>query len=623
MNKGIALAIVILLAAAGAILIFSSENEKEQLGERSGTSNAIEFGMAGEYGYAAFSYNGSGNATLIALSEKPKSRIVVLKQDYLNTERYSYFMEGLRALEKKGFSISETEKIWEENNSVIILPSGAMPLGILERLDGLASSNEIIYIGKTDLVFSENLVRNEWLQNVSNFSRQHLVVVEKTLEEFYSERNFSLFSEIERNAWAEGNSETFEYEGSGNMTVFIRLNGARWLRMLPLADSEELMQPSAEITGAREIFPWERLQITVQMNYSNGTAMLSAENDGVKTYEMELDRVRGDKAFFLTLSFPSSGDYLLRVYDDSGTMDAARVHVKSLNISFLNSYGNAYEFSALLDGKPLENSEIEIGLNHSANTVPGEVKNGKIVVRADLRPGENVFVFSLFGRKHYVAYENNQEGLLAFYAKYLSLGLAAVACAYAVARMSRRPTYRIIVPEAAVHSNVEIAARPSDIIAAINGVEQRYGWKSVPLYAKEIASGLKKLSGGMDVAEGNVESIMKRLEEKGLVKSHMGLYSLSSWGDSRKNALRRMVRDKLIQAGMEFRESATGFSCSNIEVIFELADAKKQSIAVFGDNEEIGKAMDALDARKRAKIELMMKNGVLKVAAVDALDELL
>ncbi len=622
-SAAIAVAIIIALAL-GVIILLPEEGQQPAPAEmQNGTVQALEFGRAGEYGYVTFSHSGSGSVELLALSEPPKSEIIVLRKDLLNTERYTYFMDLLRPLESKGFTITEVEAIGEPNNTIIIIPSSAMPEDVLLRLDNLSASNRIIYIGKADLLYSDRLLKSEWLANLSNYTKAHLTIVEKTLDEFYLGKNYSLFSEIEMNAWAVENSTSFSYSGKGISTVFVPLGNADWLRMLPLSDSNKLPEPSAEIEGDSEVFPWQRAQVTIELNYTNGTAYYSLEKDGKQAQGGELARVRSDEAFLLTFSFQSSGDYIVRVYDASGTLGAKRIHVRNLSISLASAYGNLYEFDVLLDGEPLERAEAQVGLNHSSNIVDAEIRNGKLSLRAGLREGENVFVISIFGHKNFISYMNSQEGLLAFYAKYLGLGLVVVGAFYVAMRMNRKPVYRISVPEGVFASNPEVKVSAKALLSSMEGVEKGFGWNGVPLYAKEIGFGLKHLTGGMEVNEGNVEAVMKTLEERGLVKSHLGLYSLPSWGDHRKNALKRIIRDKLISSGTEFKETSYGFSCAEHDIVLDAEKAKRDSIVVFEDQDSVKSYLSSLEGKARARIYLKMRNGVLRLAALDELDELL
>ncbi len=588
-----------------------------------GTSRLLEFGRAGDYGYATFAYNGSGSVTLISLSEPPKTQIVVLKQDYLNTERYSYFMDALRALEKKGFSISEVDSLASPNNSIIIIPSGAMPSEILERLDNLTASNRVIYIGKRDLVYSGNLVQEDWSANLSNATSGNLIIIEKTLDEFYSERNYTLLDSIAGNSWAEEESQPFPYSGSGKMTVFIPLRNGSWMRMLPLSDSQYLPRSPVSITGNSEIFPGQRSQLTIGLNYSNGTVSYSLEKGGAILQQGDLDRVRGEEAFFLQLAPNDTGDYLVRIYDHSGTIGAQRLHVKDLNVSLSSAYGNSYEFNVLLDGQPVDGEDASVGLNHSINSVNATVRNGKLVVSANLRQGENIFLVSLMGQQEQVHYSNSQENILIFYAKYLIPGLALIALFYIAMRLNRRPVYRIHVPESAPGKNTEVRLSAKEVLGSIDDVESRFGWKSVPLYAKEVALGLKKLAGGMEVNEGNVEALMKKMEEKGLVSSHLGLYGLSRWGGPEERALKRIIRDKLVANGVDFEEGEHGFDCGEKLLLTAPVDSEKESIIVFEGREERRAYLQALEDRKRAKMELKVRNGLVRLATIDELDELI
>ncbi len=624
MKNVILLVIVFTMLMVGIIVyLFLDEKKTKTNISQNGIVKALEFGNAGEYGYITVHYNGTGNLTIIALSEQPKTKIIVFRQDFLNTGQYSYFMDLLRVLGKKGFFIDETDSITAPQNSIILIPSGAMPINVLKRIDNLTATNEIIYLGKKDFIYTDKLERFDWFSNLSTHTKEHILIIEKTLDEFYLEKNYSLFEQIERNSWAEKNLATFSYFGDGDKTYFIKLNGAQWLRMLPLADSKQFTLNRAEINGTFDIFPWQKAQITVQINHSNGTAEFVLEKDKKIIQRGELDRVRNNQAFFLVFSFNSSGNYLLKVFDHDGIMAAKHIHVKDVNVSFVRAYGNSYEFSVFLDNQPLENAPVIIGLNHSTTTVENEVKNGVLLVHANLKQGENIFIIRLFGQQHYLLYNNTQENITAFYAKYLALGIIIIAIFYFVMHINKKSIYRIRVPEGVFTRNPEIKLKADEIISALKDMEKMFGWKNTPLYAKEIGIGLKRLTGGMEVNEGNTEAILKKLEEKGLIKNYIGLYGLTEWGDAKCNALKRIIKDKLVQNGVEFTENKFGFDIGEKQIVLDSETATKEAISVFEDRADMRSYISLLNAKKRAIIDLKIKNSILKLATLDELDELI
>ena len=615
--------VILIIFFAAFVLFFEERNQPPAASLQSGTISPKGFGMAGDYGYATFSFNGTGSISLIALSEKPKKNLLILKQDYLNTERYSYFISAIRSLEGKGFTVTETTAISNPKNSIIIIPSGAMPSYILANMDNLTSSNEIIYIGKADLVYSGNLVRSTWLGNVSPQARAHLVVIEKTLEEFDSEKNFTVFSDIERNSWAERASGNFSYGGQGTRTVFIPLNNSGWLRMLPLSDSGQFVAQPALIYGNGDIFIWESAQLTMQLNYSNGTASYKVEKDGRVLNSGDLERVRREEAFFLPLRFNESGDYLVSISDYGGTIGAKRIHVKNLSVSLYRAYGNLYEFLFTIDGKPIDSGEAEAGLAHSNNTILGEIKKGIFTVHANLREGQNTFVLGAMGQKFEIPYNNSQEGIVQFYVKYLSAGLIIIVAFYVLMQVRKKPVYRIVVPELVSGSNPEVKISTTEALASFEEVESKFGWSKVPLYPREIELGLMKYTGGREINEGNIESVMRKLEGRGEVYSKLGVYGLSRWGNEKEGPLRRLVRDKLIENGIKFSESGPGFDCGNVKIVFAPSESGKSELAVFESRDEARGYLSNLDEKKRARAELRLKNGALRLVAIRDLDELL
>jgi hypothetical protein len=79
---------------------------------------------------------------------------------------------------------------------------------------------------------------------------------------------------------------------------------------------------------------------------------------------------------------------------------------------------------------------------------------------------------------------------------------------------------------------------PGQITDAIADVEKSYGWKEVPISLKELTQSFKKnITDGMDMYDGDVEGLMKKMEEKGAVQRYGDYYQLHGWGDAKKNVI--------------------------------------------------------------------------------------
>ena len=111
--------------------------------------------------------------------------------------------------------------------------------------------------------------------------------------------------------------------------------------------------------------------------------------------------------------------------------------------------------------------------------------------------------------------------------------------------------YRINIPEFAPIDYDEAKIKTKDFLSIFEEVEKFYKWKYVPLTLQELKSGfsLKQINGKkLNVTTFNLEFLLRKLEEKGLVKEELGYYGLTEWEKKAKMtmtqlALYRKLRD--------------------------------------------------------------------------------
>jgi hypothetical protein len=611
--------VVVLALLLGYFVFFDSMSAPAQA--QNGTAQVLECGFAGDAGYAILSHSGSGNLSLSALNEPPKRKIAILSRDYLSTGKYSDLVQMLRSLEKDGFEVSEKEDIMGENNSIVVIASGAMPIGVLEGIGDFSSRNHVVYIGRGDLVYSDRMERQNWTSSIGK-SAQRLTLIEKSLAQYMREGNFSLIDEIRENSWAKTNSTIFAYSGNGTSTVLVGAGNSSWLRTVPLHDCAK-PQDSAGISGPDGAFPWENPEFYVSMEKSDGVANYTIGRNGQAVQSGELGRAAANETFRIAMNSPQPGIYLINVFDRSGRIGAKALVVHNLSVSLDSAFGNSFSFSASMDGAPLQSDSAEVGLSHSNNSINSTIKGGKFTVRANLPRGKNTFVISLDGGVFPVGYQNDREDLAEFYAKNLGLGAILILAGYAIMRMGRKPTYRIIVPESVPEKNPEFGVSREDVLGAIRDAESRYGWTSTPLLASEIASSLERRTGGLEIEEGNMEAILRELAESKDITCHKGAYGLMEWGDAKENYLRRFVRDMLIHNGVEFSEYGSGFMCGDDMVLYSPENAQNGSITVFESKEDISRHLASLGADARAATAMRLENRALRFVTLRELPELL
>jgi hypothetical protein len=328
--------------------------------------------------------------------------------------------------------------------------------------------------------------------------------------------------------------------------------------------------------------------------------------------------------FAKDLVLKEPGNHIIRITDNSGTIGSGVVHVKDLRISYAGASGVFYYFNITVDGKPLDNTRADVHLGNPNKTKALYISDGILSVPADLQKGNNTFNFTLLGTSKAISIENSQESIADFYIRYGVPGMLIVIAVFFIARMSRRPLYILRIGEGAseirkdVHMSVQVA------LGVFGFVRKEMGIGRWPLTAHEFALGIKRhVTDGADVTEGNVEDILQRLVKTGMLESYRQYYQPKGEGDARRNALSRMVRDKLIQAGLSFKRRSGIFMTDRFELGFFGDEFIGNAIVIIEDKHELDSIFSMADQKRLAQLRLKAANGTLQFLTIEQLDDAL
>ena len=616
-----------------ALLLFTPNILTKQKAESKSVFTVIEMDRAGEYGYAVINYNEVSNIRFMSYQNEPLRKIIILNDSGgLAMAGFSEFVAKVRELEKYCYQVEVKNTKYLAGNSLMIVPTGAMPSYILDDLTHNLSSTVILYIGKSDLVSTtDGTKQQKWLTMLSEEQSKRIIHKDTTLDEIIDSNMSTFFTEIIENSWDMLNKTTYVFSGSGERTITVYLGNATATRLIyethdgtmAFIDSKTLPKLSNIIMPENEsIFPWQKTKVSFMLQKTNGTAIMKIYCNAKKIEEKQLQRVMDKNAFLEIIEFSTPGTYVVKVDDNSGTIASGVVHVKNLKIEYLYSAGTAYYFNATVDGKPVESEKVFVSLNNSTTKKNFYVSNGMLVVHAQLQKGANTFNIDIFGTVIKVPVAYAGDSILDVYVKWGLPGLLLIIIVYFGARMAKRPAYVLRIGESAKEIRKEVGVTLLQALEAFKTIREDIGIGKSPITAQEYAISLKKyVTDGAEVTEGNVEELLKALMKKGCLTNYKRYFQLKGEGDARKNAMTREIREALIESGTEFSFKKDRFITKDFEIGFYGSDFKRKALIVIEGKQELREIFSGLSEKERAYLRLQEFNGLIEFVPLSKLGE--
>jgi hypothetical protein len=327
--------------------------------------------------------------------------------------------------------------------------------------------------------------------------------------------------------------------------------------------------------------------------------------------------------FIKKLEYEDPGDYILIVDDNTGQIATGLLHLKNLQIRFKEKIGMSYVFSVTEDGKPVRNSEAMVSL---AGSGPKRIfiSDGELVVNAKLGQGINTFNFKVGESVINVDVDNPEDPLFDFYLKFGLPAVGLVLLVFFGARISRRPTYRLRFGDSAEYVRQEIALPMDRALESFRMIRNEMKLGTSPITSHEFSVSLKRyLTNGADVTDGNVEEVLKKLVRLGKLETHRDYYQMKGEGDVVRNVLRRMVREKLIESGVLFKESGGRFVSKDFEIGFFGDRFDKKGFVVVDDPAEEKRIIERMSEAERARLKILQSNDMLVFIPIDRLSDVL
>jgi hypothetical protein len=626
--------LLVLLLVLGGVLVYLllAPEEGGSTDASPSTFSVLESGTSGDYSYAIFNYRGTGNLTVLNFDNRPRARIVIINDSQaIQATRLADLVAQVKSLEAYGYNVTVSEEP-KVGDGITIIPTGALPSYALFNLQGNASNGTVIYMGAPDLILSSGAKQSNWYKSLTLEQRRRVVLYNMTLDDMLDNSSISLSHDILYGTWMLRNMTTLSLEGNGIKSVSLGLNGSDHMRMIyefpglkGTYDTVALTKKGQElIPSPASIYPWERSDLTFQLNTTNGTAYFTVKKDGKVVRREQLRRVTDENVFKQKLTFEEPGEYLVDADDSSGIIASGLLHVKDLNLTLADRRGVTFVFSIMVDDKPLEGGEALVWMGNSTDKRKFYVSNGQLTINTQLVQGANVFNFDIDGSTLRYQIDNTQEPIFEFYLKYGSISMIIVVVVYFAARMTKRPVYALRFGDSVGYVRQEIAVPIERALESYKSVRRDMKLEGVPITPQEFSVGLKRyLTNGADITEGNVEEILKKLEKAGALESHRDYYQIKGEGDVRGNVLRRIIRENLIESGTPFQEIDGKFVTKDYEIGFFGDSFAKKGIIIVDDKSEVKRILSSLTEREQARIRIMQSNATIEFVPIDRLSDML
>jgi len=618
---------------AGVLVFFSgiltSGAEEEKAEAR---FNVLEMGNAGNYGYVVYDFSGEGNITLVSYRKEAAREITVIRDNEgIEMEKFDEFVEMLKPLEKYGYviKISNSRML---GDGIYVIPTGAMPTYVLDDLKNNVTNGVVIYLGEKNLVLHGGMKERDWYNELTPGQRDRILTYEKTLREYMEAGNYTIVTDILENKWSMDNKVTYSITGNGKRTSKVPIKDGRYVRVIydlgtriGLTDSVALKPVSNVLLPEPESkYPSQDSVLVFRLNETDGIAYFTVTKDGVELESKKLPTVVNGSIFREVLEFDKPGEYILRVVDNSGTIASGMLHVNELKVEHYGRTGYNNYFHVTVDGVPLKSAEVEANLENSTVTKKFFVSDGELTIGAQLRNGENVFIMKIEGETVRVPVIYEEENIFDVYVKYGIPGALLVLAVYVGARFSRKPVYVLRATEGSKEIRREVKIKTADLVEAFKNIREDIKIGKNPITVQEFEMAIKRyVTKGADVTDGNIEEILKRLVDRGVLESHRQYYQFAGEGNVKEKALLRMIKEKLIENGISFKTAGKRFITKDYEIGLFGEKFKNKAIIVVDDESEIKKIMDGLDPNEKAKIRIKEANGMLTFVPIDKLDEML
>ncbi|MFH2105876.1 MAG: hypothetical protein ABII22_01335 [Candidatus Micrarchaeota archaeon] len=610
---------IVVLSMILLVLFLGNNSAPDQKNAKEGIG-IIEIGSIGNIAYAVLANGSSGNITAILLDELPSREIYILRKRGLGYERFDDLVMQAKEIEGYGYKVKIVDETFAPKNGTFVIPTGAMPKEILDNFDRY-SETKIIYIGRKDLIFDIEMKKLEWYDE----KYSGIVVKEMDLIDYFAKKD-NVFRDILEGSF--GGAEKYVVNVDSMEIIHLNASQHNYLRLIypdktgAMKVLDRLLDKQDLSLGYLDIYPGEQIEYEFFLNKTNGTAYLTIRKGGYEIAREKLQRVIEQNYFSKRFLLNQTGDFIVDVSDDTGTIGGGILHIKKIEMSLAERYGQRITVDATIDGKPIENGEALAWLEDSENTKKAFITNGQIVLRADLKKGKNVIWIRYQNADYGLTVDNNDESIIDTYLKYGIPGILVIFLIYLWTKMIKKPVYVIKLAEAQFKNRKELVIRPQELLKIFSYAKKDLDIDG-PITVEEIVILLKKhFTDDAEVSEGNVEEILRSMEKSKRMASHDGYYQIGT-ANLEKNTMKRKVKDRLIGKGIEFHEKGDRFVTKNYEIGFFGDKFSKRAIVVFESESEKQEAIGKMSQDEKAGMRVSQFNRQIELVTLEKLEDFL
>ncbi|MCX6771977.1 MAG: hypothetical protein NTX79_08070 [Candidatus Micrarchaeota archaeon] len=533
-------------------------------------------------------------------------------------------LEISAALMRSGLSSREATlpDALSSENTLIISPTGAIPLPLLQNASALEALNSRVLVlealsGKT---IDENGNLAAWNARLpGNFGLVRLSP---------SDDAGAVAETVERAIFLAGAASASISSPPGNITLVVPLAGSvAYCRAAcyqgngryRFSDSGKLSPPPGNLIGPASLASGQAGIYEFSLPDGNEVgrnlrffAVAYLPEGEAFRREIAGGEITQGWASRFQLNFSRGGKYVVRVMDQFARVHAsAFVQVPALSVMPMSADGGRYEFLALLDNVAAEGAM-------SARLDNGTPKNysvheGRLVIWSAPSPGNHTLVFEFSGSHAGYPFISRQSGMGALVDTYLRFGVPAaifVLAVFLLLRAGRRAKYSITFPEVALSDPAVAGVSAGEVISAYDGADRKFGGFSLPCYPQEIAAELGCKANGRGELPINAHSvlcILRKLSSEGVFAEHEGAFiPRASMGGfcPRELLMLRAIHECMLERGLRFSRKRV-IAVKKGELELALFRGRKSALSgigkacraiIFESNEELEKFTEELAA---------------------------
>ena len=344
------------------------------------------------------------------------------------------------------------------------------------------------------------------------------------------------------------------------------------------------------------------------------------------------------------------GDYVINIEDAKGYSYAAtKVTVADLLVetNSTNWQAGRFSFKFTSAGKPVFPRLMSVKLDgkgevkYSPSTLIRTNANTQIeyIYPGKLDPGKHEFTFDVgdgaltkkidgeyFARKYF--WDDWRVIVLGF----ISL---LVFGAGTILRRPEEVKYGLDVPDFPPLSTIKIPIKRQTVLEVFDSVNLKFTWKWMPLRTAELKTGFGKLTyNGKPILVGdfNLERILAKLKDEGLVKNELDYWGLAAWETESKHTigyltLYRIMRNVFVNNAVKFSRLDAVPECDvktivgKEEIFFHIMEepkerivhralgtaAKGSTIIVFKTDDDVENFSTSLTSTSKLAVALKME----------------